>query len=189
MQTPSMLEKTPDEAHLYEAAIRHLARYAATEMGLARILARRIERWGRKQAASPENQADEIAHILQQAKEKIPAVLSRLKAQGVLDDEAFSASRIRRSARSGKSRRATLAYLAAKGVLAPELPDNPDRELAAACVYIRRRRAGPFGNAPYEKILAAMARGGFSQRTAQQAFTLSLEEAERLIRDFLDLIL
>ncbi len=182
MQTRSMQEKTPDEAHLYEAAIRHLARYAATEMGLAHILARRIERWGRKQAASPENQADEIAHILQQAKEKIPAVLSRLKAQGVLNDEAFSASRVRRLARSGKSRRATFAYLAAKGVLAPELPDNPDRELAAACFYIRRRRAGPFGNAPYAKILAAMARGGFSQRTAQQALDLSLEEAELLIR-------
>jgi regulatory protein len=75
-----------------------------------------------------------------------------------------------------------LAHLAAKGVKAPTLPDDPERELAAACAYLRRRRAGPFGDAPEQKILAAMARGGFAQSTARRALALDREDAEALIK-------
>ncbi|MDE2240510.1 MAG: hypothetical protein KGJ73_11380, partial [Rhodospirillales bacterium] len=59
---------------------------------------------------------------------------------------------------------------------------DAERELAAACAYLRRRRAGPFGNAPADKILAAMARGGFSQAIARRALSLSSDEAEALIK-------
>ena len=96
----------------------------------------------------------------------------------MLNDAAFAASRAKRLTREGKSRRATLAHLAAKGVQSPALPDDPERELAAACAYLRRRRAGPFGPAPTDKILAAMARGGFSQATARRALALDRDEAE-----------
>ena len=109
-------------------------------------------------------------------------MLNRLRELGVLNDAAFAASRTRRLSREGKSRRATLAHLAAKGVKTPVLPDDPERELAAACAYLRRRRAGPFGEAPQDKILAAMARGGFSQSTARRALALDQEEAEALIK-------
>ncbi len=158
-----------------------MARYAATEAGLARVLARRVERWGRQQGADAA--ADEIARAMRRAKAEIPAILARLRELGVLNDEAFAASRARRLTREGKSRRATLAHLAAKGVRAPALPDDPDRELAAACAYLRRRRAGPFGDAPTDKILAAMARGGFTQAVARQALRLTRDEAEALIKN------
>jgi regulatory protein len=174
-----MAGKPPDAASLYEAALTHMARYAATEAGLARVLARRVERWGTLQGEAAE--AEEIARAMRRAKAEIPAVLSRLKELGVLNDEAFAASRAKRLTREGKSRRATLAHLAAKGVKAPDLPDDPERELAAACAYLRRRRAGPFGSAAAEKILAAMARGGFSQATARRAWALDQETAEALI--------
>ena len=65
-----------------------------------------------------------------------------------MNDEAFAAARAKRLSRAGKSRRATLAHLAAKGVRAPDLEHDPERELAAACAYLRRRRAGPFGAVP-----------------------------------------
>ena len=56
-----MSAKPPDEAQLYEAALNHLNRYAATEASLARVLARKIDRWARLYAerdADPENHHD-----------------------------------------------------------------------------------------------------------------------------------
>jgi regulatory protein len=178
-----MAGKAPDAATLYEAALNHMARYAVTEAGLARILARRVDRWAREQTDAP---PEEIVHTQRHAKAEIPGVLARLRKLGVVNDEAFAASRTRRLTREGKSRRATLAHLAAKGIKAPTVPDDPKRELAAACAYLRRRRAGPFGDKPLEKILAAMARGGFSQDIARRALGLPLEKAETLIQSLTD---
>jgi hypothetical protein len=47
---------------------------------------------------------------------------------------------------------------------------------------LRRRRAGPFGDAPELKVLGAMARAGFSQATARAALRLGRDEAEALIK-------
>ena len=180
-QSRIMPGKAPDAASLYEAAMNHMARYAATEAGLARVLSRRVERWGQKQAAESGEDSADFPRLIRHAKAEIPGVLARLKEIGVLNDDAFAASRAKRLTRAGKSRRAALAHLAAKGIKNPSLPDDPQRELAAACAYLRRRRAGPFGDAPAEKILAAMARGGFSQATARRAIALTSAEAEDLI--------
>lgn len=176
-----MAGKPPDGAKLYEAALNHLARYAATEAGLARVLARKVDRWGRF-ASDEGGEPEEIAAGVRQAKTAIPGVIARLREAGVLNDTAFAASRAKRLTREGKSRRATLAHLAAKGVKAPHLPEDSERELAAACAYLRRRRAGPFGDAPELKILAAMARGGFTQDVARRALRLDRDEAEALIK-------
>jgi regulatory protein len=170
-----MQERTPEEDRVYQAALNHLTRYAATEAGLARVLARKVERW---MGPSDEENAGAVRH----AKSAIPAVIARLRAAGLLDDAAFAASRAKRLTREGKSRRAALAHLAAKGVKGVALPEDPERELAAACAYLRRRRAGPFGDAPELKILAAMARGGFSQETARRALRLDRDAAEALIK-------
>ena len=172
-----MSQKAPDATSLYEAALNHMARYAATEAGLARVLARRIDRWAQKQEPD-----EDLPHIVRRAKAEIPGILAKLTTLGVVNDEAFAASRAQRLTRSGKSRRATLAHLAAKGIKAPQVEDDPARELAAACAYLRRRRAGPYGPAAFEKILAAMARGGFSQATARHAFALTRDEADALIK-------
>jgi len=125
---------------------------------------------------------EEIAPAARQAKAAIPGVLARLKEAGVVNDDAFAASRAKRLTRAGKSRRATLAHLAAKGVAGAMIEEDPERELAAACAYLRRRRAGPFGDAPEPKILAAMARGGFAQEVARRALRLDRETAEALIK-------
>jgi regulatory protein len=175
-----MSGKPLDAASLYEAAIHYMARYAATEAGLARILARKIERWGKMQADGivPED----VAQSVRQAKSEIPGIVNRLKELGVVNDQAFALSRSKRLIRGGKSHRATLAHLSAKGIKNPALKADPAHELAAACAYLRRRRAGPFGPAPANKILAAMARGGFSPGIARRAMALDLSEAENLIQ-------
>lgn len=172
-----MPQKAPDAASLYEAAMTHMTRYAATEASLARVLARRIDRWAQQQDTT-----DDLPRIVRHAKAAIPGILARLKELGALNDDAFATSRANRLTRAGKSRRATLAHLAAKGVQAPHLPEDPARELAAACAYLRRRRAGPYGDAAIEKTLAAMARGGFSQETARRALALTRDEADERIK-------
>ncbi len=177
----NMALKPPDAAKLQEAAMTHLTRYAATELSLARVLARKIDRWGRIQEEAGED-AGEVARACRGAKGAIAGVIARLKELGVLNDGAFAASRAKRLRREGKSARAVSAHLAAKGVRGTAPEDDPARELAAACAYLRRKRAGPFGTTPELKILAAMARGGFSQATARRALKLSREEAEDLIK-------
>jgi regulatory protein len=176
-----MAGKPPDAAKLYEAGLNHLARYAATQAGMARVLARKIDRWGRLYAGE-DAEPEEVAAAVRAAKGAIPGVIARLTEAGVLNDEAFAASRAKRLTREGKSRRATLAHLAAKGVARPVVAEDSERELAAACAYLRRRRAGPFGDAEEGKILAAMGRGGFSQEVARKALGLDREEAEALIK-------
>jgi len=174
-----MAAKPPDSSTLYESALNHLARYAATEAGLARVLARKIDRWLRAEG-------EEGAAAARQAKAAIPGVIAKVKAAGVLNDTVFAQSRAKRLTREGKSRRAALAHLAAKGVKGTDaqaaLQEDPARELAAACAYLRRRRAGPFGEMPELKILGGMARAGFSQETARNALHLSRDEAEALIK-------
>jgi len=178
-----MPSKPPDEAKLYEAGLNHLARYAATETSLARILARKIDRWAKLQADEDPETTSAAASA---AKGSIPAVITRLKSANVLNDAGFAASRAKRLSREGKSRRFALAHLAAKGVASATaagiLTDDPERELAAACAFLRRRRGGPFGDAPELKTLAAMARAGFAQSTARQAMRMDREEAELRIK-------
>jgi regulatory protein len=172
----------PTFATLQEAALTHLSRFAATEASLARVLRRRVDRWARAQEGEPE----EIAAAAAAAAAEIPGVIARLRALGAVNDAAFAASRAKRLTRSGKSRRATQAHLAAKGVRDFALGEDPARELAAACAYLRRRRAGPFGDADEMKVLAAMARGGFGQAVARRALRLDRDEAESLIRSLQD---
>lgn len=180
-----MASKPPDESKLYEAALNHLARYAATEVSMARVLSRKIDRWARLYAGEDADPEAAVAAV-RAAKLAIPKVIGKLKAANVLSDVAFAASRAKRLTREGKSRRFALAHLAAKGVgsaaAKAAVVDDPERELAAAAAFLRRKRAGPFGEAAELKVLAAMARVGFAQDVARRALRLELDEAERLIQ-------
>lgn len=178
------LPPPPDAAKLREHAIAHLARFAATEAGVARILSRRLERWAR--AAESEGIGSEaIAAATGQGRAAIPSIIADLRALGAVNDAAFAASRAKRLAHSGKSRRATLAHLAVKGVdqsvAADAATENPDRDLAAACSYLRRRRLPPFGPGEPLRAMAALARTGFDRETATRALSLDRDAAETLI--------
>ncbi|HQT60124.1 MAG TPA: RecX family transcriptional regulator [Acidiphilium sp.] len=175
------LPKPPDEATLRESALAHLARFAATQAGLARVLNRRIDRWARA-AEGAGLEAETIAAALRKARVAVPAVVDALSAVGAVDDAAFADGRARRLTRQGKSRRATLAHLAGKGVdsaLAESVvPEDPARDLAAACAYLRRRRLPPFGPGERVRALAALARGGFARDIAERAVDLDPDEAD-----------
>lgn len=174
----------PDRASLHDAALRHLARYATTQAGLMRVLARRIDRWARATQADAEAVVPLIALAQAEA--------ATLAASGLVDDAAFAASRARSLTRAGRSRRAVVAHLAQRGVateiLEATAQQDPQAELAAALLVARKRRVGPFGppdpDAPARhKALGMLARAGFSQDTARRALAMDKAEAEeRIIR-------
>ena len=174
----------PDAGNLYEAAVTYLARYGATRATLARALNRKIDRWLR------EANGAEAASRAAAAKRAVPDVVAKLAAAGAVDDAAFASSRARKLARTGHSHRAAAAHLAARGVphemVRDALPEDEAGELAAAAIYLRRRRLGPFRVGPEHpearmKDQGSLARAGFTAATARRALALSAEEAEALV--------
>ena len=137
----------PTVARLHDAALLHLSRYAATEAGLLRVLARRVDRWVRAavdEGADPDATRAAAARACGDAAE----IVARLAKSGVVNDAAYAESRARSLSRTGHSRRAIGAHLAARGVPAElaraAIPDGADAELAAAVAHAKRRRLGPF---------------------------------------------
>jgi regulatory protein len=175
------------EAALHEAALNHLARFAATEAGLRRVLHHRIRRWLLRatRAGLPPEEAETSAA---EARLAADAIVARLVRAGVVNDANFAEGRARRLLRSGRSARAALAHLAQKGVEAgaaraalqgAEVPD----EAVAALAFCRRRRIGPFAGAEPDlalrlKWLGALARAGFPRDIAEAALRLPRDAAE-----------
>lgn len=181
----------PTAGRLRDAALAHLARFAATEAGLVRVLDRRIQRWAAR-AAQAGNAPDQVAAQAATARQAARTVASGLVASGVIDDTAYAESKARSLTRSGRSRRAIEAHLAGRGVASElveaALPDDREAELGAAVLQARRRRIGPFGDSEAmedplarNKALAALARGGFARDVAERALRLDRETADQVI--------
>jgi regulatory protein len=181
----------PDAQELQNAALDYLARYAATEAGLRRILERRIDRWLRRAGdADPET----IAAQASAARVAVREVVARLVAAGAVNDAKYAENRARSLVRSGRSRRATDAQLRAKGVdsatVQSVLPEDAETELAAALVLARKRRIGPFrrgaaaDEAGRKQELGVLARAGFPQDVARRALAMDPDQAETLVNEF-----
>jgi len=176
----------PNDAALHEAGLAYLARYAATEAGLARMLERAVDRWARR-AMADGGEADAVAAQAAQARGAVRGVVARLAAAGAVSDATFAASRTRSLVRGGRSRRAVAAHLAAKGIGAATaraaLEAEETDELAAAVMLARRRRIGPFrvGDGDRLRELAMLARAGFSQAVASEALRMPREDAEEVV--------
>jgi regulatory protein len=185
MPVPRMAGPPPGRASLHEAALRYLARFAATEAGLLRVLDRQIARWSR--LAIENGMAQEMAaETGAAARLAARQVAARLRELGVLNDQAFAEARARSLARAGRSRRAITAHLASTGgpgaLSRDAAASGPDQELAAALIQARRRKIGPFGEGPVTRqALAALARAGFDGATASRALRMDRSTAEALI--------
>jgi regulatory protein len=184
---PPAAGPAPDEAALRAAALAHLARYAATRAGLLRVLERRIERWAKLAAAAG---AEGLSTDRLAAQAAARQVVAELAAEGSVSDEAFAETRARRLARAGRSRQAVAAHLASHGVerevARAVLPNDPQRELAAALALARRRRLGPFRTGTPDaatrlRELGVLARAGFSHEVASRALATDLATAEALV--------
>jgi regulatory protein len=167
---PALLEKW---------ALGYLERYASSSENLRRVLQRRLRR-----------HLGGDGEALRAAATVIEALIDRYRASGLVDDAAYAAARARALLARGAARRRIVAGLAAKGVGAEDvaaalsaLQDGAaDLDLAAACVFARRRRLGPFRTAPArpierERDLAAFARAGFPRRAAESVLGCADPEA------------
>jgi regulatory protein len=179
-----------DEAALRERAQDYLARYGGTAAAVTRILDRRIQRWAQALLAAGAPDREAIQAEAAALREMAARVVAALATAGAVNDVAFAESRARRLRRSGRSRRAVLAHLGAKGVGAGTAgvaaPEDEAAELAAALIFARRRRVGPFARDEGEppdrtRILMAFARAGFSGAVARRALDCEPAEAESVL--------
>ncbi len=152
--------KPLDAAHLADLALGYAARYATTAMKLDRYLRRKLKERGWSDDATPPD---------------VAGIVARLTELSYVDDRQWAESRARALTAKGLGRRRVAQALSAAGVgrddtamVLAEDPDDRDRAaLAAALVFARRRRLGPFATNPAarspegdRRALAAMARGG-----------------------------
>jgi regulatory protein len=174
---------------LRASALAHLARFAATEASLTRVLLRKVDRW----LAVAGVEKDQAAAELAAARRDIADIVRQLVASGAVNDAQFAEARARSLIRSGRSRRAVSAHLAARGVAADlaaaAMPADEGHELAAALIHARKRRLGPWRRqaATPEQLrreLGSLARAGFSGSVAATALRLPPEEADALIAAF-----
>jgi regulatory protein len=180
----------PDAAELHDAALAHLARYATTEVGLRRVLERRVDRWARI-AASGAIDRDTVSAQAAAARALVRDVVTRLVAAAAVNDVTFAQSRSRSLTRAGRSHRAVMANLTANGVDSETAravaAEGAESELAAALVLARRRRIGPFRQVdvtePAQRMreLSIMARAGFPQDVARRALAMDYDAAEALV--------
>lgn len=163
--------KIPTPQSLANIALHYLARYAASEAGLRRVLENRIRRAA---MSHPDFAAD---HTRQAAlRQEIENIIAKHRATGAVNDAAFAEMKVNSLRRSGRSRTMITQKLKQKGLsdtvidqaLQPE--DDQDAhsvELQAALRLAKRRRLGPFRAAPADadqqrKNIAALARAGFT---------------------------
>jgi regulatory protein len=176
-----MPAEPPGAEELRKAALAHLARFATTQAGLARVLHRRIDRWVR---GAPVDAAA-AAVLARNARAVIAGIVAEFVESGAVDDAGFAGARARALTQAGKSRRAVGAWLSARGVAAwvvqASVPEG--QELVAALVHARKRRMGPWrnGEATPERVrreLGSLARAGFAQDLARRVLRMEREEAE-----------
>jgi regulatory protein len=157
-------------------ALAYLGRYASSAENLRRVLLRRVRR--RSPAGSD---------AVRRAAPLIDELVARYRASGLLDDKAYAEQQVQSLTRRGAPLVSIRARLIAKGVdravasdaLAALREQEEEPDLAAACVFARRRRLGPYrlGAADRARELAAFARAGFSRQIAERVLACADRDA------------
>jgi regulatory protein len=147
---------------------------------------RRIDRWAGSQS---DREAAEPA--IEAARSAAESVIRELLEAGSVSDDTFAQHRARTLVRAGQSPRSIQARLLAKGVAADVArtasETDPETELAAALVLVRKRRIGAYradpeaGAAVRMREMALLARAGFSRDITQRALETPREDAESRI--------
>ena len=161
-RAPRPAGPAPGEAALREAALAHLARFAATEIGLKRVLQRRVDRWARRaesEGALPEVVAPRPRRPAPRRRwwrrRWSPPVRWTMPPSPPPAPAGWRAA----AGRAGRSPRISAPRAWRQETAAAALP-AAETELDAALAQCRRRRIGPFAtDAPPEDPLAARAGG------------------------------
>ncbi len=157
-------------SYLRNSALHYLERYATSSAHLRRLLTVKV---ARSAAAHGTDAAAGAADV--------EALIGRLEHMGLLDDDQFARAKARTLHQRGNSARAIHAALREKGIDADLIEaalgslreETAQPELAAALVYARKRRLGPYRTEETradtrDRDLAALGRRGFSYDLARR---------------------
>ncbi len=169
-------------------ALHYLERFDSSAANLRRVLMRRVRHAADHHGSDP---AEGTALV--------EALILRFQQSGLLDDRRYAEAKAASLHRRGGSRRIISGRLAQQGVAGTLIGETlqdlaaeaSDSDLAAACTFIRRRRLGAYrrvaSGAPAigsDKVLAALARAGFSFETARKVLACTnIAAVEALLQD------
>ncbi len=177
----------PTRQSLENAALRYLARYAASEASLRRVLKNRLARAALR---IPEFADDASTRAALHA--DIERIVDGYKKSGVLNDKSYAETKVGSLRRQGRSRRAIAQKLGRAGIDRKIIESALTRgaaeasceeaELAAATILAKRRKMGPFRHGPADekrrlKEYATFARAGFSANIARKVLKADPPEA------------
>ncbi len=161
---------------LYNKAVFYLSRYASSSENLRSILEKKV--------LKAKQQGQDIS--LEEASPWIDDILMKMVQLGYLDDDRYSASKVRTLLESGKSSRFIQMKLRQKGLSEEQITEAfaeyeeengvaaDETDLKNAVRLVRKKRIGFLRPQEerasfYQKDMAALARAGFSFETAQKA--------------------
>lgn len=163
--------------YLHNSGLYYLQRFAASSGQFRSVMLRKVKR----SCADHKDQDYETCAAL------VEETIKKFTRAGLLNDELYTQGVVASLRRQGKSRNAIISKLSLRGVETPmvreklEAHDSEHSEIRAALTVLRRKKTGPFGSGENEKILAALARAGFSYDTAQRAITMNRSHAEEIL--------
>ena len=178
--------KIPTPQNLANVALHYLGRYAASEASLRRVLTNRLRRVTMQ---NPEFASD--VGRQKQLYSAIETIIAAHTKTGVLDDAAFSETKVNSLRRQGRSRRGIEQKLKIKGIAQEKITaalelhndgaDPQEVELKAALALARRRKLGPFRKTAADpdltrKEFATLARAGFSSDIARRVLKAEAPE-------------
>ncbi|MDE1152601.1 MAG: RecX family transcriptional regulator [Micavibrio sp.] len=165
--------------YLENSALYYLQRFATSSENFRRVMTRKIKR------SCTFHKVDPAPFF-----PIIEDMIIRYERAGLLNDKVFAAAKVSSLRRQGKSKKAILAKLQAKGLGRTEIDGaltsidsesvgDEDPDMAAALTFIRKKRLGRFRKGPapdikqQQKELAAMGRAGFSYEISRAALEYS----------------
>ncbi len=117
---------------------------------------------------------------LSDAEDWLQNVIKDFTRLGYLNDAAYSQSYIRSMRDKGYSARKMSQKLKEKGIDDFESSLSLLDELSQLLTFLKRKRLGVFSSKPFvqEKLLATLARNGFSYNLCQNALAMSAQDIE-----------
>ena len=173
-RNPAQRQAKPLDAEaLNRLGQRQVARFSMTPKAFTDYLRRKIRQRGWQ------GEADVNALV--------PRLVQHFQALGLLSEEAVAGALLATDSRRGLASSLTRQRMALKGVSAPVaeamLEDRAQTPLALAVSFARRRRLGPFADAPVadpamqRRALGAMARAGHAPGVALKVLRAVSAEA------------
>ena len=165
-----------DPARLNDLVLAYVARFATSAPKLEGYLARKL----RERGWEGEREAD------------VPALVARFVAAGYVDDAAFARAKAGSMNRRGLGGRRIDQALGAAGIAAPlreEVRPEPREARQAAFALARKRRLGPFGAPPADRVarekqVAVLLRAGHRLDMAREVVEAqTIEALEQWVED------